>query len=123
MKSNQRKRQTTAGYAGRHKRAVVESQPAAEAAVSRDPHVEEFDFGPHVAARAQQQLEAFSEAVLGGNVYRRTAVVVALVDVAALAQQQFEAVDVALHGGNRNRRRVVIFALVDVAARRRRTFI
>jgi selenophosphate synthetase-related protein len=36
-----------------------------------------------VAARIQQQLEALGVAVLGGNVNRRTAVVVALVDVAA----------------------------------------
>jgi hypothetical protein len=42
-------------YARRHKRAVVESQPAAEAAVSGDSHEEEFDFG-HPDGTTMQQL-------------------------------------------------------------------
>ena len=40
-------------------------------------------YAPHVAARSQQQLEALGVALLGGSVNRRTAVLVALVDVAA----------------------------------------
>ena len=83
MKSNQGMRQTATSYAWGHKQAVVESQPAAEATVSGDPHEEEFDFGHHVAARSQQQLEALGVAVEGGIVKRRIAVVVALFDVAA----------------------------------------
>jgi len=61
-----------------------------------------------VAARSQQQLEALGVAVLGGNVNRRTAVVVALVDVAARSQQQLEALAVAVEGGNVNREKAVV---------------
>ena len=83
MKSNRGSKKATESYVGGHKQTVVDSQPAAEAAVSGDPHEEGFDFGHHVAARSQQQLEAIGVALLGGNGNRRKAVLVALVDVAA----------------------------------------
>ena len=73
--------------------------------------------GPHVAARIQQQLEALGVAFRGGNINRRNAVLVALVDVAARSQQQLEALGVAFRGGSVNRRTAVVVALVDVAAR------
>jgi hypothetical protein len=55
MKSNQRMRRTATSYAWGHKQAVVESQPVAEATVSRDPHEEGFDFGPQRACAQRQQ--------------------------------------------------------------------
>jgi hypothetical protein len=91
MKSNRGTKKATESYVGWHKQTVVDSQPAARAAVSGDPHGEGFDFGHHVAARIQQQLEALGVAFLGGDGNRRNAVLVALVDVAARIQQQLVA--------------------------------
>ena len=50
MKSSQGTEKAAESYVGGHKQTVVDSQPAAEAAVSGDPHEEGFDFGHHVAA-------------------------------------------------------------------------
>ena len=55
--------------------------------------------------------------VTGGNVNRRKAVFVALVDVAARIQQQLEALGVAVLSGTVNRRNAVVVALVRVTAR------
>ena len=68
-----------------------------------------------VCAGVNQQLEALGAAVLGGNVNRKNAVLIALVDVDARSQQQLEALGVAVLGGNVNRRNAVVVALVDVA--------
>ena len=76
-----------------------------------------FPTAARVSTGAKQQLEALGVALLGGNINRRNAVLVALVDVAARSQQQLEALGVAFVGGNVNRRPAVVVALVDVAAR------
>ena len=57
-----------------------------------------FPTAARVSTGAKQQLEALGVAVKGGSVNRRTAVVVALVDVAARIQQQLEALGVAVLG-------------------------
>ena len=41
----------------------VDTQPAAEAAVSGDPHGEGFDFGPHVSFRLDQNTGNFKAAI------------------------------------------------------------
>ncbi len=53
-RSNNEKSLTTPSYVWRHRLDVVETQPVAHkcTTVSRDPHEEGFDPGPHVAARS-----------------------------------------------------------------------
>ena len=50
MKSSRGTKKTTESHAGGHTQTVVDSQPAAKAAVSGDPHEEGFDFGHHIRA-------------------------------------------------------------------------
>ena len=64
LKSNQGMRRRFIRCARGRKQMVVESQPAAKAAVSGDPHEEEFDFGPHIGVALQQQAAGFKVAVL-----------------------------------------------------------
>jgi hypothetical protein len=44
------------------KQVNVDTQPAAEAAVSGDPHEEGFDFGPHISVALQQKTAYFKVA-------------------------------------------------------------
>ena len=71
-----------------------------------------------VCTRSQQNLDAVGVAFEGCNENRRSAVVLALVDVCTgSSQQNIQAVGVAFLGCNVNRRKAVVVALVDVPAR------